>query len=263
MPKPAADTGHGRRLLSIAVATIACASIAAALLPIRHAPELPVPVHEAACRLRRRRRPTPVSVSPPLGVEQVELRRGDTLLDILRARRDRRDGGARGGRQRCAVSTNLRRLQVGQRAAGLALDPDGGAGGDADAPGAAARCRRPKSTSSEAKTASFAAEQRRPASCGIETVAVAGNDRRSSFYAAGLEAGLPPATLAQMIKLFSWDVDFQRDLQPGDRLEASIGGRSRTRPASSPARANSTSWAWRRGRARPSKPIATEPRTAR
>jgi murein DD-endopeptidase MepM/ murein hydrolase activator NlpD len=31
---------------------------------------------------------------------------------------------------------------------------------------------------------------------------------------------VPPATLAQMIKLLSWDVDFQRDLQPGDRMEA-------------------------------------------
>ena len=41
-----------------------------------------------------------------------------------------------------------------------------------------------------------------------------------SFYAAGIKAGLPPATLAAMIKLLSWDVDFQRDIQPGDRLEA-------------------------------------------
>ena len=41
-----------------------------------------------------------------------------------------------------------------------------------------------------------------------------------SFYAAGRNAGLPPATLAEMIKLLSWDIDFQRDMQPGDRLEA-------------------------------------------
>jgi murein DD-endopeptidase MepM/ murein hydrolase activator NlpD len=41
-----------------------------------------------------------------------------------------------------------------------------------------------------------------------------------SFYQAGRDAGLPAPTLARMIKLLSWDVDFQRDVHPGDRLEA-------------------------------------------
>ena len=40
-----------------------------------------------------------------------------------------------------------------------------------------------------------------------------------SFYAAGRDAGLSPQILAEMIRLLSWDVDFQRDLHPGDRLE--------------------------------------------
>ena len=53
----------------------------------------------------------------------------------------------------------------------------------------------------------------------LETVAVAGIDR-AELLRCRARGGLPPATLAEMIKLFSWDVDFQRDLQPGDRLEA-------------------------------------------
>lgn len=39
---------------------------------------------------------------------------------------------------------------------------------------------------------------------------------RSSLFADGERAGITPAVLAQLIKLFSWDVDFQRDIRRGD-----------------------------------------------
>jgi murein DD-endopeptidase MepM/ murein hydrolase activator NlpD len=41
----------------------------------------------------------------------------------------------------------------------------------------------------------------------------------SSFFAAAAKAGLPQAALAEMIRAFSYDVDFQREVQPGDRFE--------------------------------------------
>ncbi|MFV3074737.1 M23 family metallopeptidase [Niveispirillum fermenti] len=42
---------------------------------------------------------------------------------------------------------------------------------------------------------------------------------RSSLFESGNRAGVPMAVLAQMIRNYSYDVDFQRDIQPGDRFE--------------------------------------------
>ena len=42
---------------------------------------------------------------------------------------------------------------------------------------------------------------------------------RTSLYEDGVAAGLPPSLLAELISAFSYDVDFQRDIQVGDRLE--------------------------------------------
>ena len=40
----------------------------------------------------------------------------------------------------------------------------------------------------------------------------------SSLYVAAIKAGLSAETLIDLIRLFSWDVDFQRDIQKGDRF---------------------------------------------
>ena len=42
---------------------------------------------------------------------------------------------------------------------------------------------------------------------------------RSNLFLDAREAGLPLPVLIDLIRAFSWDVDFQRDLQPGDRFE--------------------------------------------
>jgi len=47
---------------------------------------------------------------------------------------------------------------------------------------------------------------------------VAGGEIRTSLYEAGRGAGVPVAVLMEMIRLHSHEVDFQRDLQPGDRF---------------------------------------------
>jgi murein DD-endopeptidase MepM/ murein hydrolase activator NlpD len=41
----------------------------------------------------------------------------------------------------------------------------------------------------------------------------------SSLYEAGQDAGVPSATLNGLVNLYSFDVDFQRDVQPGDSFE--------------------------------------------
>jgi murein DD-endopeptidase MepM/ murein hydrolase activator NlpD len=42
---------------------------------------------------------------------------------------------------------------------------------------------------------------------------------RSSLFVAGRSAGLPPAVLIELMRIYSWDVDFQRDIQPGDGFD--------------------------------------------
>jgi murein DD-endopeptidase MepM/ murein hydrolase activator NlpD len=42
---------------------------------------------------------------------------------------------------------------------------------------------------------------------------------KTSLYEAADAAGVPPKVLIEMIRTFSYDVDFQRDIQPGDTFE--------------------------------------------
>lgn len=42
---------------------------------------------------------------------------------------------------------------------------------------------------------------------------------RSSLFEAGSDAGVPVSVMMNLIRAYSYDVDFQRDLQPGDRFE--------------------------------------------
>jgi murein DD-endopeptidase MepM/ murein hydrolase activator NlpD len=50
-------------------------------------------------------------------------------------------------------------------------------------------------------------------------VALAGGTIESSLFEAGQDAAIPLDILSQTIKAFSYDVDFQREIQPGDRFE--------------------------------------------
>jgi len=40
-----------------------------------------------------------------------------------------------------------------------------------------------------------------------------------SFYVANKRAGVPDSVIMELIRMFSWDVDFQRDIQRGDQFE--------------------------------------------
>ncbi len=59
----------------------------------------------------------------------------------------------------------------------------------------------------------------------VETTAYSGTIE-SSLFASGERAGLSPTVLTQLIQLFSYDVDFQRDIQKGDRFEVMVDRRT-------------------------------------
>lgn len=41
----------------------------------------------------------------------------------------------------------------------------------------------------------------------------------SSLYASAARVGVPPQIIAELIRVYSWDVDFQRDIRSGDELQ--------------------------------------------
>lgn len=45
---------------------------------------------------------------------------------------------------------------------------------------------------------------------------------RSNLYADAGKAGMPASVLVKLVRLLSWDVDFQRDIQKGDRFDALV-----------------------------------------
>ncbi|OIO54255.1 MAG: hypothetical protein COX57_00320 [Alphaproteobacteria bacterium CG_4_10_14_0_2_um_filter_63_37] len=49
-------------------------------------------------------------------------------------------------------------------------------------------------------------------------VTAASGEIRSSLWEAAQEAGLPENLIMEMAELFAWDIDFSRDLRPGDRF---------------------------------------------
>ena len=42
---------------------------------------------------------------------------------------------------------------------------------------------------------------------------------RSSLYLSAVEAGVPAGVLQELVRIYSWDVDFQRSIQPDDRFD--------------------------------------------
>ncbi len=42
---------------------------------------------------------------------------------------------------------------------------------------------------------------------------------KNSLYGSAAKANIPPSVIANIIRIFSWDIDFQRDLRSGDSLE--------------------------------------------
>lgn len=50
-------------------------------------------------------------------------------------------------------------------------------------------------------------------------LARASGEIESNLYTSGVEAGMPRELMAELIRVFSWDVDFQRDIRSGDAFD--------------------------------------------
>ena len=153
------------------------------------------------------------ALTPARFIRRPRLGRGDRLIDLLLA-----FGVPRG--EAHAATTALkkvyspRRLRAGQRlelAFGPVGDEDGrflGLTFDADGDRVVAVERAPGGFRARATKKIL----RRTLAHGAGTI-------RSSLYEAGLGAGVPPGAVIELIHIFSFDVDFQRDIWRGDKFE--------------------------------------------
>ena len=158
--------------------------------------------------------PTTPATAParePETVRQtVTVRKGDTLIELLVKHGVERTDGLAAIRALAQVF-DPRRLQVGQAialqfaASGRLLSLRLAASVDRDV-GAVRR-----------QDGSFAAEQ---VEHSFELGAVrAGGVIDNSFYLTAVRAGIPQPIILATIRILSFDVDFQREIQPGDRFE--------------------------------------------
>ena len=144
----------------------------------------------------------------------VEVGRGDTLLGLLvNAAVPRID--AHDAIEALRSVFDPRRLQVGQEIAllfqqeagsdrrfmGLELEPDAER---------AVSVARVEGEGYEAATIDKTLERRKTAASAVID---------SSLFEAGASVGVPIPVMAAMIRAYSYDVDFQRDIQPGDEFQ--------------------------------------------
>ncbi|MDX1575753.1 MAG: M23 family metallopeptidase, partial [Kiloniellales bacterium] len=166
-----------------------------------------------------------VEAAPAAVTRLVEVRRGDTLMNLLV------DAGLERGEAHNAIAAlsqlfSPRKLKAGQ-VVRLAMLPESGAAGvvsDGQPAEALRLVSLGLTTSPEedvvvARQAddSFAARvEARPLTRRLS--AYSGTIETSLFEAAR-DTGMPVDTVVALIRLFSFDVDFQREVQRGDRFE--------------------------------------------
>lgn len=155
----------------------------------------------------------PQAPAPLPESRQVALGRGDTLSDaVLRVGVSRRDA-----HEAIAAFGDLldpRRLQVGQ-AVNLVLADDEGAPRLERLALRTGHDRRIVAERGE-DGAFLAGEERLPTT---RLLAFASGTIDDSLYLTAERAGVPAQVIVELIRLYSFDVDFQREIRPGDRFE--------------------------------------------
>ena len=150
----------------------------------------------------------------PLLVRTVAIGRGDTLMQVMV------EAGAKRSQAHAAIQAlakvhNPRRLRPGQEIT-MRFETDGD-----DKP-------RLINVSLNADVArSVIAQRTEGGGFRAETVdrpltqahMMAQGDINISLYGAAEQAGVPPQVIVDLIRLFSFDIDFQRDIHAGDRFE--------------------------------------------
>jgi murein DD-endopeptidase MepM/ murein hydrolase activator NlpD len=167
----------------------------------------------------------PDAPATPTPIEQIiQVEKGDTLLSLLT------DAGVKMDEAHAAIAAlrevySPRKLQVGQPIK-LTLLPNDDADATTDTDPAAglqlmAISLQPSVSQNveliRGVGGDFVAEARNVPL--HREVARAAGVINSSLFEAGQADGVPIAVLSEVIHAFSYDVDFQRDFQPGDRYE--------------------------------------------
>ncbi len=145
----------------------------------------------------------------------VQVDRGDTLMDLLV-----RAGVARGEAHQAIAALrevyNPRSLKVGQEVTvSFARGADGIGSGSFH--GVSLQPEADREVAARRAAEGFAAEETKAAT--TAELARFSGEINSSLFEAAASAGVPVATLVETIRALSYDVDFQRDIQPGDRFE--------------------------------------------
>ncbi|HIJ61942.1 MAG TPA: peptidoglycan DD-metalloendopeptidase family protein [Rhodospirillaceae bacterium] len=145
----------------------------------------------------------------------VEAGRGDTLADLL----------IRAGIEKAEAARAIdalgeiydpRSLRPGQDVTLTFVRPADGVGSGAfDAVSLQPEAGR-QITARRSAGGFSASEAKRPV---IRQLAHFSGTIHGSLFEAAFSDGVPAAILAEMIRAYSYDVDFQRDIQPGDRFE--------------------------------------------
>ncbi len=151
----------------------------------------------------------------PAVAQVVRVRRGDTLIELLL-----RHGVSRAEAHEAATALrevmDLRALKPGQEITLSFAQPGGESEGWMLK--AAQITPRPDHdvSLSRDEEGKFSAERKDKDL--TQQLAFVEGAVRSSLFEAGTESGVPAKLMVELIRAFSYDVDFQRDIQPGDRF---------------------------------------------
>ena len=165
----------------------------------------------------------PAVVSQPAVYQQrIEVGRGDTLAELLfKAGVDRTE--AHYAIKALSEYYNPRRIRNGQdltltfESAPLAADAQSPRENDTFLGMALEPDYKTEVRVARTEDGNFHAEQHAKK---LERKPVhAAGKIENSLYVAGRDAGVPAVVIARMIRLLSWDVDFQRDIRTGDEFE--------------------------------------------
>jgi len=162
-----------------------------------------------------------ISTTRPLVTRSIQVGQGDTLMALLVSAGAAPEDASEAVQALEAVY-NPRNLKVGQQITVTFAADEGNydaqrlvdvtVSADVDRKVLASRMLSPDESFS-------GQEQRQELTPGLSRFSGSIDD--SLFEAAG-RAGLPPSVTAELIRLFSFDVDFQRDIHPGDTFEVKV-----------------------------------------
>ena len=158
-------------------------------------------------------------LEPAVEERRVTVRRGDTLMKVLRR------AGAERGEAHASITAigtvfNLRRLRIGQELTASfrrSAPADGASGTAGELVSVTVEIDSESSvTASRTENGFDVRKTVRP----LDSILVRGDGRiDDSLFVSARRAGVPARIVMDVIHMFSWDVDFQRQIRRGDRFE--------------------------------------------